>query len=82
MTSQEYALAFIDLELYELINYRKNLKRFTLFEIRKTNVFAKKYFRILDEVDRVTIQIYELENRKSKILGTDNLLMENNVVDL
>jgi hypothetical protein len=67
MTSQEYALAFIDLELYELINYRKNLKRFTLFEIRKTNVFAKKYFRILDEVDRVTIQIYELENRKSKI---------------
>ena len=82
MTSQEYALAFIDWELYELINYRKNLKRFTLFEIRKTNVFAKKYFRILDEVDRVTIQIYELENRKSKILGTDNLLMENNVVDL
>lgn len=82
MTSQEYALAFIDLELYELINYRKNLKLFTLFEIRKSNMFAKKYYRILEEVDRVTIQIYELENRKSQILGTDNLLMENNVVDL
>jgi hypothetical protein len=82
MTSQEYALAFIDLELYELINYRKNLKLFTLFEIRKTNVFAKKYYRILEEVERVTIEIYELENRKSQILGTDGLQLKNNIVDL
>lgn len=82
MTSLEYQLAFIDLELYELINYRKNLKKFTLFEIRKNNVFAKKYYRILEEVDRVTIEIYELENKKSKILGTDKLQVENNIVDL
>lgn len=82
MTSLEYQLAFIDLELYELINYRKNLKKFNLFEIRKNNVFAKKYYRILQEVDRVTIEIYELENKKSKILGTDKLQVDNNIVDL
>lgn len=69
MTNQEYYLASIDLELYELNTYRKNLKRFTLFEIRKTNVFAKKYYKILEEVDRVTIRIHELENKKSEILN-------------
>ena len=66
---QEYHIASIDLELYELTNYRKNLKRFALFEIRKTNMFAKKFYRILEEVERITIEIYELENRKSEILN-------------
>jgi hypothetical protein len=72
MTRQEYHIASIDLELYELKNYRKNLKRFALFEIRKHNMFAKKFYRILEEVERVTIEIYELENRKSEILNLNN----------
>lgn len=69
MTKQEYHIASIELEIYELNTYRKNLKRFTLFEIRKTNMFAKKFYRVLDEVDRVTIEIHELEKRKSEILN-------------
>lgn len=69
MTPEEYKLGFIDLEIYELINYRKNLKRFTLIEIRKNNNFSKKFYRILEEVDRVTIEIHELEQRKLKILN-------------
>lgn len=69
MNRQEYHIAIIDLEIYELTTYRKNLKRFTLFEIRKNNLFAKKFYKILDEVDRITIEIHELENRKSEILN-------------
>ena len=53
MTPQDYLISSIDLELYDLKNYRTNLKRFALFEIRKNNMFAKKYYRILEEVERV-----------------------------
>jgi hypothetical protein len=69
MTRQEYQIASIDLEVYELITYRKNLKKFCLFEIRKNAIFAKKFYKILDEIDRVTIEIHELENKKSEILN-------------
>lgn len=69
MTKQEYHITSIDLEIYESTTYRKNLKRFALFEIRKNAMFAKKFYKILDEIDRVTIEIHELENRKSEILN-------------
>ena len=60
------------LELYDLKNYRTNLKRFALFEIRKNNMFAKKYYRILEEVERVSIEINALETRKSEIFNLNN----------
>lgn len=69
MTPQDYLIATIDLELYDLKNYRTNLKRFILFEIRKNNIFAKKYYRILEEVERLSIEISVLENKKSEILN-------------
>ena len=72
MTPQEYLLSSIDLELYDLKNYRTNLKRFALFEIRKNNMFAKKYYRILEEVDRISIEINALETRKSEIFNLNN----------
>jgi hypothetical protein len=72
MTPQDYVISSIDLELYDLKNYRTNLKRFALFEIRKNNMFAKKYFRILEEVERVSIEINTLENTKSEILNFNN----------
>jgi hypothetical protein len=72
MTPQEYLIATIDLELYDLNNYRKNLKLFAFYEIRKNNMFAKKFFRILEEVDRLSIEINELETRKSEILNFNN----------
>jgi len=72
MTPQEYLIATIDLELYDLNNYRKNLKLFAFYEIRKNNMFAKKFFRILEEVERLSIQINELETRKSEILNFNN----------
>jgi uncharacterized protein YkuJ len=30
-------------------------------------MLAKKFYSIFDEIDRVTIEIYELENKKSEI---------------
>jgi hypothetical protein len=72
MTKEEYHIASIDLEIYELTTYRKNLKLFTLYEIRKTNMFAKKFYKILDEVDRITVEIHELEKRKSEIFNLNN----------
>ena len=72
MTPQEYLIATIDLELYDLNNYRKNLNLFEFYEIRKNNMFAKKFFRILEEVERLSIEINELETRKSEILNFNN----------
>jgi hypothetical protein len=35
-------------------------------------MFAKKYYRILEEVDRVSIEINALETKKSEILNLNN----------
>ena len=67
MTKKEYHIASIELEIYELTTYRKNLKKFLLLELRNGKMLAKKFNRILDELDRITIEIYELEKKKSEI---------------
>ena len=35
-------------------------------------MFAKKYYRILEEVERVSIEIHTLETRKLEILNLNN----------
>jgi hypothetical protein len=69
MNKKEYHIASIELEIYELNTYRKNLKKFVLLELRNGKMLAKKYNRILDELDRITIEIYELEKKKSEIFN-------------
>ena len=72
MTPQEYLIATIDLEIYDLKKYRINLKRYALFEIRKNNMFAKDYYRILEEVERVSIEVDNLETKRSEIFNLNN----------
>ncbi len=72
MTRKEYHITSIELEIYELTTYRKNLKKFVLLELRNGKMLAKKFNRILDELDRVTIEIYELENKKSEIYNLNH----------
>jgi hypothetical protein len=72
MTPQEYLISSIDLELYDLKKYSKNLKLFAFYEIRKNNMFAKKFFRILEEVERLSIEINKLETYKSEIFNCNN----------
>lgn len=72
MTPQEYLITSIDLELYDLKNYLKNLKLFAFYEIRKNAIFSKKFFMILEEVERLAIEINTLETYKSEILNFNN----------
>ena len=67
MTRKEYHIASIELEIYELTTYRKNLKKFVLLELRNGKMLARNFNRVLDELDRITIEIYELEKKKSEI---------------
>lgn len=66
-TEYEYALSLIDGEIDLLQKYKWNLKRFALYELRKNANFSKKFYKILDEVDRLTIEIYNLEQQKSDL---------------
>ena len=72
MTKKEYHITSIELEIYELTTYRKNLKKFVLLELRNGKMLARKFNRILDELDRITIEIYELENKKSEIYNLNH----------
>ena len=67
MTRKEYHITSIELEIYELTTYRKNLKKFLLLELRNGKMLARNFNRVLDELDRITIEIYELEKKKSEI---------------
>jgi hypothetical protein len=66
-TEYEYALSLIDGEIDLLQKYKWNLKRFAFYELRKNANFSKKFYKILDEVDRLTIEIHNLEQQKSDL---------------
>jgi len=72
MTKKEYYITSIELEIYELTTYRKNLKKFVLLELRNRKMLARKFNCILDELDRITIEIYELEKKKSEIYNLNH----------
>ena len=72
MTRKEYHITSIELEIYELTTYSKNLKKFVLLELRNGKMLARKFNRILDELDRITIEIYELEKKKSEIYNLNH----------
>ena len=72
MTRKEYHITSIELEIYELTTYSKNLKKFVLLELRNGKMLARNYNRILDELDRITIEIYELEKKKSEIYNLNH----------
>ena len=73
MTVQEYHIAYIDVALDEAIEYRKNLKKFFSLQIKKNKLLGKDYERFLEELERVTLQIHELENQKSQILNSNTI---------
>jgi hypothetical protein len=68
MNVEEYYISYIDLDLYEITKYQKNLKNFFILEIKNNKISTKEYKAILEELERIAIQIHELENKKSEIL--------------
>ena len=68
MTEQEYVLSLIQEEIDSLEKYKWNLKRFSFYEIRKNANFSKKFYKIYDEVERVAIEVNNLEKQRSELL--------------
>jgi hypothetical protein len=70
MNENEYILSLISAEILLLEKYKFNLKKIVLSDIiEKTKGFSKKYYKILDEVERVAIEVKNLEDQKSDMLN-------------
>lgn len=67
MTEYEYVLSLIQEEIDSLEKYKWNLKKFAFYELRKNANFSKKFYKILDEVERLAIEINNLEQQKSEL---------------
>ena len=72
MNEREAIADLIQNEINFLEKYRWNLKKtvFSILTIEKTkySFHKKKCYKILDEVDRVTLEIDNLEKQKANIL--------------
>lgn len=77
MTEYEYVLSLIQEEIYSLEKYKWNLKRFAFYELRKNANFSKKFYKILDEVERLAIEIHNLEQQKSELLTINEQNQDN-----
>ena len=73
MNAEEYSLSKINIEIHEVNIYRINLRKFLLAESKKYTINARKFKNILDELERLAIEIHELENKKSEYLNLNNL---------
>jgi hypothetical protein len=62
---------FNDCSNNEIVN-KLPTNKLNQIEIRKNNMFANKYYRILEEVERVSIEINALETKKLEILNLNN----------
>jgi len=73
MNLEDYSLAKINIEIHEVNIYRINLRKFLLAETKKYAINARKFNSILDELERLAIEIHELENKKIEYLNLNNL---------
>jgi|LakMenEpi05Nov12_1017451.scaffolds.fasta_scaffold04086_2 hypothetical protein len=73
MNPEEYSLTKINLEIHEVNIYRVNLRKFLLKEAKNYTINSRKFQNILDELERIAIEINELENKKSEYLNLNNL---------
>ncbi len=65
MTELQYITNKIDKELKELQSYKKELRKFFYIESVKGKLKAKHFNKIVDELERLTIEIAYLENQKT-----------------
>ena len=73
MNIEEYNLSKINIEIHEVNIYRVNLRKFLLKESKNYTISQRKFMSILDELERLAIEIHELENKKSEYLNLNNL---------
>lgn len=66
----EEILSLILDEIIMLEKYKYNLKKTALIiVIKKDKNFSKQYYNILDEIERISIEVYNLETQKSNLLN-------------
>jgi hypothetical protein len=65
MSELEYIISLISAEIVLLEKYKYNLKK-TAFKIvcDKEKNYSKQYYKIIDEVERVVLEIHNLEYQK------------------
>ena len=66
MNELAYITSKIDAEIKELLNYKKSLRKFFYIESIKGKLKAKHFNNIADELERLSIEIANLENQKTE----------------
>lgn len=66
MNELAYITTKIDTEIKELQSYKKGLRKFFYIESVKSKLKAKHFNKIVDELERLSIEIAYLENQKTE----------------
>lgn len=66
MNELAYITTKIDAEIKELQNYKKSLRKFFYIESIKGKLKAKHFNMIVDELERLSVEISYLESQKTK----------------
>lgn len=66
MNELAYITTKIDTEIKELQSYKKELRKFFYIESVKSKLKAKHFNKIVDELERLSIEIAYLENQKTE----------------
>jgi uncharacterized protein YdcH (DUF465 family) len=66
MNELAYITTKIDTEIKELQSYKKGLRKFFYIESVKSKLKAKHFNKIVDELERLSIEIAYLEKQKTE----------------
>ena len=66
MNELAYITTKIDTEIKELQSYKKELRKFFYIESVKSKLKAKHFNKIVDELERISIEIAYLEKQKTE----------------
>jgi hypothetical protein len=61
-------------EIIFLNNYKKKLKLFFYSQTLSGNVIRLDFDRFIDEIERITLEIKDLENQKNRLIKTKEKL--------
>jgi hypothetical protein len=74
MDELRYITTKIDTEIKELQSYKKALRKFFYIESVKGNLKATKFNKIVDELERLSVEIAYLETQKTEYNNIKELI--------
>lgn len=72
-----YITTKINNEIQELKTYKKELRKYFYIESVKSKLKAKQFNKIVDELERLSIEIAYLENQKNEYNNIKQLKYDN-----